>query len=45
MQSTYMIHKLLTNGAAGLGQGCGEHHYLFVVRCLLENILDVPSHV
>lgn len=39
------LHELLTNGTDLLRQGGREHHHLFLVRSVSEDVLHVSSHV
>ena len=39
-----LSHELTADPLGLLAQGSGEHHYLFVVRGLSEDFLDVTSH-
>jgi hypothetical protein len=39
-----VAHKLTASQLNITREGGGEHHDLFVVRSLLENLLDVTSH-
>jgi len=40
-----VAHELLASELDVAGEGGSEHHNLLVVRSLLENVLDVASHV
>lgn len=42
---TYVAHELLAHSPDLRGQGGREHHHLLVVRCHLEDLLDVRAHV
>jgi hypothetical protein len=40
-----VTHELLASGLDVAGKGGSEHHDLLVVRSLLEDVLDITSHV
>lgn len=39
------LHELLADGTDLLGQSSREHHHLFLVRSVSEDVLDISSHV
>lgn len=41
----YILHEFLADGSDFFAEGGTEHHDLLLVRGLLENFLNVTSHV
>lgn len=40
-----VLHKLSADVFHVVRHGCREHHDLLLVRCLLENLLNISSHI